>query len=63
MEEKKHANIEPLVETDMKEEIPHELFAEKKEDIEMINKKVHDGGEAEIPPLQPEDFEDPTVDD
>jgi hypothetical protein len=62
MDEKKH-NIDPLEETDMKEEIPHELFAEKKDDLNALNKKVHDGGEAEIPPLQPEDFEDPTADD
>ena len=63
MEEKKHTNIEPLDESDIKEEIPHELFAEKKADLESLNKKVHDGGEAEIPPLTIDDFEDPTADD
>ena len=50
MEEKKQENIEPLKEADLKEEIPHELFAERKEDIKAINKKVHDGGEPELPP-------------
>jgi hypothetical protein len=57
MEEKKQGNIEPLQETDMKEEIPNELFAEKKEDLKAINKKVHEGGEPELPPI-PEDLED-----
>jgi hypothetical protein len=58
MEEKKQANIEPLDESDLKEEIPHELFAEKKEDLRTLNKKVHEGGEPELPPPTPEDLED-----
>jgi hypothetical protein len=41
-----------------KKEIPHELFAEKKEDLKAINKKVHDGGEPEIPPSLVDDTED-----
>jgi hypothetical protein len=58
MEDKKQGNIKPLKEDDLKEEIPHELFAEKKEDLKAINKKVHDGGEPEIPPSLVDDIED-----
>ena len=58
MDDKHPGNIEPLEESDMKEERPHELFAEKKEDLKALNKKVHEGGEPELPPTKPEDIED-----
>lgn len=59
MDEKKHLeNIEPLEESDLKEELEHELLTKDKGELESLNRKVHEGGEAELPPKEPLEIED-----
>jgi hypothetical protein len=41
------ANIEPLDESELKDELDNEIFAKDKKRVETLNKKVHEGGEPE----------------
>ena len=51
MDEKKHQeNIEPLEESDLMEEFNHEILTRDKEALKALNKKIHEGGEPELPP-------------
>lgn len=59
MDEKKHQeNIEPLEETDVKEEIEQEILTKDKRELEALNKKVNEGGEPELLPEEPLEVED-----